>query len=98
MVRTRRNFPREFKLQIVKELEGSKTLAQIVREHEIDHGVVTRWYREYRKYRDNTFLGYGHIYKEDARIAQLERKIGQLTMENDFLKKVMQGSNHKRGS
>jgi len=85
MVRTRRNFPREFKLQIVKELEGSKTLAQIVREHEIHHGVVTRWYREYRKYEDNAFLGYGHIYKEDARIAQLERKIGQLTMENDFL-------------
>lgn len=59
----------EFKLQIVKELEASKTLAQIVREHEIDHGVVTRWYREYRKYEDNAFLGYGHIYKEDARIA-----------------------------
>ena len=59
----------EFKLQIVKELEGSKTLAQIVWEHEIDHGVVTRRYREYRKYGDNAFLGYEHIYKEDARIA-----------------------------
>ena len=27
------------------------------------------WYREYRKYGDNAFLGYEHIYKEDARIA-----------------------------
>jgi transposase len=98
MVRARRNFSREFKLQIVKELEGSKTLAQIVREHEIDQGVVARWYREYRKYGDNAFLGNGHTYKEDARIAQLERKIGQLTMENDFLKKIVQGSNRKRGS
>jgi transposase len=98
MVRTRRNFSREFKLQIVKELEGSKTLAQVVREYEIDHGVVARWYREYRKYGDNSFLGNGHTYKEDARIAQLERKIGQLTIENDFLKKAMQGINRKRGS
>ena len=69
MVRTRRNFSPEFKLQIVKELEGSKMLAQIVREHEIDYGVVALRYREYRKYGDNAFLGYGHIYKEDARIA-----------------------------
>lgn len=56
MVRTRRNFSREFKLQIVKELEGSKTLVQIVREHEIDQSVVARWYREYRKYGGNAFL------------------------------------------
>jgi transposase len=97
MVRTRRNFSQEFKLQVVKELEGSKTLAQIVREHEIDHGVVARWYREYRKYGDNAFLGNGKTYKEDARIAQLERKVGQLTIENDFLKKAVQ-ANHKRGS
>lgn len=97
MVRTRRNFSQEFKLQVVKELEGSKTLAQIVREHEIDHGVVARWYREYRKYGENAFLGNGKTYKEDARIAQLERKIGQLTIENDFLKKAVQ-ANHKRGS
>jgi len=97
MVRTRRNFSQEFKLQIVKELEGSKTLAQVVREYEIDHGVVGRWYREYRKYGDNAFLGNGHTYKEDARIAQLERKIGQLTIVNDFLKKAVQ-ANHKRRS
>ena len=97
MVRTRRSFSQEFKLQVVKGLEGSKTLAQIVREHEIDHGVVARWYREYRKYGDNAFLGNGKTYKEDARIAQLKRKIGQLTIENDFLKKAVQAK-HKRGS
>jgi transposase len=98
MVRTRRNFSQEFKLQVVKELEGSKTLAQVVRAYEIDHGVVARWYREYRKYGENAFLGNGKPYKEDARIAQLERKIGQLTIENDFLKKALQGINRKRGS
>jgi transposase len=97
MVRTRRSFSREFKLQVVKEMEGSKTLAQIVREYEIDHGVLGRWYREYRKYGDNAFLGHGKTYKEDARIAQLERKIGQLTIENDFLKKALP-ENHRRGS
>lgn len=100
MVRTRRIFSREFKLQVVKDLEGSKTLAQIVREYEIDQTVAGRWYREYQKYGDNAFQGNGRTYKEDARIAQLERKVGQLTIENDFLKKALQGSNrnNRRGS
>jgi transposase len=98
MVRTRKNFSREFKLQVVKELEGLKTLAQVVREYEIDQSVAGRWYREYKKYGDKAFLGNGHIYKEDAHIAQLERKIGQLTIENDFLKKAVQGNSRKRGS
>jgi transposase len=100
MVRTRRIFSREFKLQVVRELEGSKTLAQIVREYEIHQAVAGRWYREYQQYGDDAFKGNGHTYKEDARIAQLERKIGQLTMENDFLKKAIQGTgrNHRRGS
>ncbi len=98
MVRARRTYSREFKLQVVRELEGSKTIAQIVREYEVDHTVVSKWYRDYRQYGDNAFSGNGKTYKEDARIAQLERKIGQLTVENDFLKKALQGINKRRGS
>ena len=100
MVRTRRMYSRDFKLQVVKELEGTKTLAQIVREYEIEQSVVGRWYREYRQNGDKAFTGNGKPYKEDARIAALERKIGQLTIENDFLKKALQGINRndRRGS
>jgi len=98
MDRRRRNFSQEFKLQVVKELEGSIFFVKEETAYEIDHGVVARWYREYRKYGENAFLGNGKPYKEDARIAQLERKIGQLTIENDFLKKALQGINRKRGS
>jgi transposase len=100
MVRTRRIFSRELKLQVAKELEGSKTLAQVVREYEVHRDVARRWYREYQKYGDDAFKGNGHTYKEDGRIAALERKIGQLTIENDFLKKALLGANGKnrRGS
>ncbi len=98
MVRSRRTFTREFKLQVVKELEGSKPIAQVVREYEIHRDVATRWYREYRKYGDDAFQGNGQTYKEDARIASLERKIGQLTIENDFLKKALLGVKRRRES
>lgn len=95
MVRSRRTFPREFKFQVAKELDGSKTLAQVVREYEVHIDVARRWYREYQKYGDDAFQGKGPIYKEDARIASLERKIGQLTIENDFLKKTLLGLSGK---
>jgi hypothetical protein len=35
------------------------------------------------------FAGHGRMYREEAKIAALERKIGQLTMENKFFKKLI---------
>ena len=98
MVRTRRIFSRELKLQIAKELDGSKSPAQVAREYEVHQAVARRWYREYQKYGNDAFQGNGQTYKEDARIAALERKIGQLSIENDFLKKALLGVKHRRGS
>ena len=34
-------------------------------------------------------MGNGRLYKDDARIAELERMLGQLTMENALLKKAL---------
>jgi hypothetical protein len=34
----------------------------------------------------------------EARIAALERKVGQLTMENDLLKKTLSGSRFPNGA
>ena len=86
----RRQFNRDFKLQVVREVEAGKTQAQIAREHEINQHLISRWCRQHRKYKERAFSGNGRAYTEEARIAALERKIGQLTMENDLLKKVLQ--------
>jgi transposase len=90
MVKGRRTFSREFKLQVVRDLQGEKTVAQLVREHQIDNTVIARWYREYQKYGVKAFEGKGRTYKEEARIAELERMVGKLTMENAFLKKTLE--------
>lgn len=49
----------------------------------------------YEKYPDTAFSGKGNLYKEDAKIAELERLVGKLYAENDFLKKVL-GTLEKR--
>ena len=90
MVKERRTFSKEFKLQVIRELQGEKTMAQLVRQHGIDKAAISRWYSEYRKHGEKAFEGRGHLYKEEARIAELERMVGRLTMENAFLKKTLE--------
>lgn len=86
----RRVFSRDFKLQVVREVETGKSQAQIAREHRISQNVISRWCRQHRRYKDRAFAGKGHAYTDDARVAALERMVGKLTMENDLLKKVLQ--------
>jgi transposase len=81
----RRRFTREFKLQVVREVEAGKTLAQAAREYQVHPTLIVRWRKEHLQYAEQAFLGNGHLYKADARIAELERMVGQLTMENALL-------------
>ena len=85
----RRAFTREFKMAAIKELEAGKTVGIVARRLEVSRTVLYRWYREYRKHPVKAFSGPGKAIAV-SREAELERKIGQLTMENDFLKKVLE--------
>jgi transposase len=86
----RRKFSRDFKLQVVREVEAGKPQAQIAREHEISQQVISRWCRQHRRYKERAFSGNGRAHTDEAKLATLERKVGQLTMENDLLKKLLQ--------
>ena len=89
MALARRQFTREFKLQVLRELEAGKTLAQAAREYQVHAGTIIGWRKCYEKDADQAFPGNGKGQSQEARISELERKIGQLTMENDLLKKVL---------
>jgi transposase len=78
---------RDFKISILRELEAGKNIAQLSRENNLHPTLISRWRREYEKNPDDAFSGNGNTYKEEARIAQLERLVGQLYAENNFLKK-----------
>lgn len=84
---SRRKFTREFKLSVLQDLE-SKNLAQVCREHSLHPSLVSKWKKDYSSNPKDAFKGNGNIWKEDARIAQYERLVGQLYAENAFLKKV----------
>jgi transposase len=89
MSKTRRHFSKEFKLQVMREIEAGKSLAQAAREHQVHPNMLHKWQQQLRNYGEQAFAGNGHRYTQEARIAELERLIGQLTIENAFLKKVL---------
>lgn len=89
MALKRRRFTREFKLQVVREVEAGRTPAQAAREYQVHPTLIVRWPKEHLQYAERAFLGNGRFYQEEARLAELERLLGQLTMENALLKKAL---------
>lgn len=95
---TQRKFTREFKLAALRQLASGKSFAQLARELELHENVLRRWQREYSEQPSRAFLGKGQrsLGQGQNREAELERKIGQMTLENDFLKKALQRLEEQR--
>lgn len=91
----RRIFTREFKLQVIREVELGKTQAQAAREYQVTETTISKWRKQHRKYSERAFAGRGRSYTDEARTAELERMVGRLTMENDLLKKLLEKLNEQ---
>lgn len=85
----RRQFTREFKQQVLLEIEAGKSIAQAAREHQLHPQCIGEWKRQFARYGEGAFAGNGHLYKEEARIAELERLLGQQAVEIAFLKRAL---------
>lgn len=85
----RRQFTNEFKLHVIREIEAGKPVAQAAREHQLHPNMIIKWRKLHHQYAERAFAGNGQTYKDEARIADLERLVGQLTMENALLKKAL---------
>lgn len=84
MIRKRRQFTKEFKVQVLREIEAGTPLAQVARTYQLHPNLLAKWRHQYACYADQAFAGNGHRYSDEAKVAELERLIGQLTVENAF--------------
>ncbi len=85
-----RTFTPEFKIQVVLQLlSKEKTPSQLCQEHKIADALLYRWKQEFLERAPSLF---GSAEQEtataQARIAELERMVGRLTMEVEAAKKV----------
>ena len=93
---SRRQFTKEFKLAAVRRLEQGVSIAEAARALEVNPHVLHRWRREFRQGTGNVFPGNGKQRWSEGRIAELERKVGQQTLEIDFLKGCLQRIEEQR--
>ena len=89
-------YSRDLKIAAMRALDAGATGAEIARKYQLSPHLLDRWRGEWRAKGELAFPGIGRrgnalpVVDDARRIAELERKIGQLTMENDFLKKALQ--------
>jgi transposase len=90
-MRNQRIFTQEFKRQVVEELvSGESRPAQICRRHNISSSLLYHWKEQYARGKFNNEPIAEAALKD--RIEKLERLVGRLTLENEFLKKGLEHS------
>jgi transposase len=93
---SRATYSRDLKVAAMRALDTGFTAGEIARRYQLSPKLLERWRGEWRAKGELAFPGIGRrggdlpALDEARRIGELERKIGQLTMENDFLKKALQ--------
>ena len=90
MRRKRRNHSAEFKAKVALEaLKGSKTTAQLARQFEVHSVQISTWKKIIQSGLPSLFESSAKNDSSDheREIEQLRAKIGELTMELDWLKK-----------
>jgi transposase-like protein len=93
MNKQRRHFTPEFKLEVVLEgLRGEKSIAQLCRERDITDALYYSWRDQFLERAPSIFAESGQQERSNAeqaaRMADLERMVGKLALENDVLKKA----------
>ena len=95
-----RSYSIEFKRQVVREyLAGEVSLHGLAKRHRICRHLIRLWLTKYEAGSSPRRPPMAESLEEyEARIAALERKVGQLTMENDLLKKTLPISRSPNGA
>ena len=99
MRRKRRNHSSNFKAKVaLAALKGDKTLAELAEQFDVHPNQITDWKRQLLENAGQVF-GRAENQGSDSehKIKELHAKIGQLTMERDFLERGLERIHGPKG-
>ena len=87
MKKKRRNHSAGFKAKVaLAAVKGDRTLAQIAEHFKVHPNQIQNWKKRLVAHAEQVFENGTHAAKDpDAQVKELHAKIGELTMEKDFL-------------
>ena len=91
MSQKRRNHSPQFKSKVaLAAIKGDETLGELARRYDINSNLVVKWKKQLLDNSAEIFAsGKGLAPDRESEIKSLQAKIGEITMENDFLSKVL---------
>ncbi len=92
MRRKRRNHSPSFKAKVaIAALKGDKTIAELSQQFDLHANQITDWKKQLLENSDQIFSSkFDSKVLSEGDLKDLHAKIGQLTLENDFLTKVLE--------
>jgi len=85
----RRNYSAEFKARVALEAYcGERTLSELASKYEVHPNLISKWKSEVTEAMVKHFSDPQRSTDPEKQVKELHAKIGQLTMERDFLQVV----------
>ncbi len=91
MSRKRRNHSSDFKAKVaMAAIKGDETLSELARRYNINANLIVKWKKQLLDNAAEVFASSkGLAPDRESEIKSLQAKIGEITMENDFLSKAL---------
>src|SRR5699024_1785200 len=91
MTQKRKTYDAAFKRQAVELSKGRKNLSELARELGIRPHQLYNWRKEFKEFGESSFPGNGNLKltPEQEKIHELERKLRDIKLEHEILKKAV---------
>jgi transposase len=88
--RPRRNHSPAFKAKVALEaIRGQLTVAELAQRHDVHPNQITQWKTQLLERATEAFATPGERAEAPVDVKTLHAKIGELTLENDFLERAL---------